>query len=352
MRAQAAKAAAVPLAAILIATVAGCIDPPLKQQDNLMLNRGVQMLAAGSPKSAIPILSQVIASEPDGPEPLALLALAYALDLQPEMALRQAQNVKRDPQAGGSPGWEYIAMGVAALTQHRYGEGVDYFRTVADSAEPSSPQGVAAVQWLVLGLLLKGDYHLASNTLDRWIRMDPNNLTAMIWQVLIHSRYGKGEWAARQLREIGTTILGEHRYGPSTPQKVDFENGDSQTVCDAGIAAMSEGNLPAAAKAFEALQARGANTCDAEVWLALIAAATDNWPQAKERIKASCEDGSKASRSIGYQIACVVCALENRPQDMIQNMLTGQRLQGRELQATQAPPVAQPDNVWMSDKMK
>jgi len=56
---------------------------------DLTLSRGSQLLAAGSPKSAIPLLSQTVISTPDGPEPMAMLSLAYALDLQPERAIAE-----------------------------------------------------------------------------------------------------------------------------------------------------------------------------------------------------------------------------------------------------------------------
>src|ERR1035437_5995380 len=102
---------------VALAGIAGCARQTAAHEPaTLTLQRGAQLLAAGSPKSAIPFLTQTIAAAPDGPEPLARLSLAYALDLQDERAILEAQQVRRPK--GSAPGWELVAPPIAQMPRH------------------------------------------------------------------------------------------------------------------------------------------------------------------------------------------------------------------------------------------
>ena len=126
------------LGVALLAGGTGCqqqqASPP---PPGFAFDRGERFLAAGSPKSAIPFLTQTVTSTPDGPEPMALLSLAYALDLQPERAILQARKVRRPP---GNHGWEFVAVGIAKMTQHLPDEAVSLLH-------PPPPKTRCTIPW-------------------------------------------------------------------------------------------------------------------------------------------------------------------------------------------------------------
>lgn len=127
---------------LAVAGLAGCQLPPT----DMTLQRGSQLLAAGSPKSAIPFLGQTVASVPDGPEPVALLALAYALDMQADRAIAESRLVKRRPNQ--PPGWETVAVGIAEMIRHHPQPAEDSLQRVVSGASVETPIGQAARQWL------------------------------------------------------------------------------------------------------------------------------------------------------------------------------------------------------------
>src|SRR5882724_9366299 len=113
------KATRPAVCALSLSLLGGCqsTSKPALVGGDMTFQRGAQLLASGSPKSAIPFLTQTIASQPDGPEPLALLSLAYALDLQDQRAIMEAALVHRPD--GSAPGWEFVAVGIAQMDMHQ-----------------------------------------------------------------------------------------------------------------------------------------------------------------------------------------------------------------------------------------
>ncbi len=305
--------------------VTGC-DQQAEHRD-LTFRHGVQILAAGSPKSAIPLLSQVVASSPEAPQPRAMLAMAYALDLQPDLAIKQAGLVHRDPKTDDPPGWECVALGIAAMSQRDPSRAVDLFQKVLCGAGPDDDMKSAANQWLALALLLKGDDKAALNSLARFGRAKGTRTTALLWSVLIHGRNNRKAEAAQALREIVSEMAGQGRL--TLLQIVDPTKADDQDLCYAGIAALRQGKLDRAEELFMALHQRNANACDAQTWLALLAVAQDNWNKVTDRLKSGGEEGPRLSRSLANDLFSVICAMEDRPHAVIQHLLIGRRLAGQ-----------------------
>lgn len=150
---------------------------------DMTFQRGVQLLVAGSPKSAIPFLTQTVVAEPDGPEPLAYLSLAYALDLQGEQAILQAQKVHRPKDA--APGWEVVAVGIAQMTRRDPSAGVQELERAVAAVPPGGPIAPAARQWLALAQLLKGEHDQGVGTLRVLAHTPAMKSTAMLWITLI-----------------------------------------------------------------------------------------------------------------------------------------------------------------------
>ncbi len=310
---------------------------------DLTLRCGVEALAAGSPKAAIPFLSQVVTSEPDAPEPRAMLAIAYALDLQSDLAVKQARLVRRDPKTIWSPGWEYIAMGVAAMSRHDPSQAIAHFQAVRAAPGAASSMKRAATQWLVLALLLKGDHNEALVALDRFALAKDAATTALLWSVLIHGHKGSSPEAAKALRKVASQAIGQGRL--RLLQTIDLTKSDDQDLCDAGIAAIRQGQAAKAHELFMALHLRSANARDAQVWLALLAASEGKWSLVRDKLKAGSEKGPLRSRGLACQLLSVVCALEGRPQAMIQRLLRARRLDSPSRLRIQVPEKPKADSV-------
>lgn len=310
---------------------------------DLTLRCGVEALAAGSPKAAIPFLSQVVTSEPDAPEPRAMLAMAYALDLQSGLAVKQARLVRRDPKKVWSPGWECIAMGVAAMSRHNPSQAIAHFQAVRSAPGTVSSMKRAATQWLTLALLLNGDHKEALVELDRFARDKDAATTALLWSVLIHGHKGNSPEAAKALRKVASQAIGQGRLG--LLQDIDLTKADDQDMCDAGIAAIRQGQPAKAHTVFMALHRRSANACDAQVWLALLAATEGKWLLVRDNLKAGSKEGPLRSRGLACQVFSVVCALEGRPQAMIQRLLRARRLETPSRLRIQVPEKPKADSV-------
>ena len=332
------------LAVAGLTALAGCEQPV---STDMTFQRGVQMLAAGSPKSAIPFLTQVIASVPDGPEPHAMLSLAYALDLQADRAIAQAGQVRRPK--GAAPGWECVAIAVAAMTQNRPDDAVGHLRGLVNQAPPGSPVSTAARQWLVLALILKGDHKAALEMLDGLAKPGPTRLTALLWGAIVHARQNQPEEAAKSIVQGAAEVS-------AAASSQDLRRGDSaaddQGLYDDAVAAVAKGDLAKGEMLFAVLQQRSPRACDAPVWLALMAARKGDWSVTSGRFKETCQVGSPRSQGLTYHLFSVICALEGRPDAMVQSMVTGQRMLGRSRQPAHVIRQPSPDKVWLSDDLK
>ncbi|MBE3097304.1 MAG: hypothetical protein IMZ55_14525 [Acidobacteria bacterium] len=328
-----------------VAILAGCQQTA---HTDLTFQRGVQLLAAGSPQSAIPFLTQVIASAPDGPEPHAILALAYALDLQSDRAIAQAGQVRR--AKGEAPGWELVALGIAEMAKRRDSEATRHLDLLVRNIPQGCPMGLAARQWLALSLLLQGHDAKALESAETLTHTGPARTTALLWTALIHAQCDRSSQAAEALAGAAKEIA------VLEPRKPPLPNGDAeedgQDLYDAAVAALAKGELEKATGFFNSVAQRNPNASDAPVWLSLIAAANGDWPSGRSKLKAACGIGSLRSRGLASHLFSVVCAIERRPEAMIQSIVVGQRLLGRS--NLPAHVVAQPkaDVVWFSERME
>jgi hypothetical protein len=307
------------------------------------LDRGAQLLAAGSPKSAIPFLTQTVAGVPDGPEPVALLSLAYALDLQHERAILQATKVRRPP--GSAPGWEAVAVGIARMTEDRPEEAVAALQRVG----PATPAAGAARQWCALAQLLAGKRDDAVAALEM-LSIDPAMRTsATLWLAVIHAQGGKKDLAKAVLRRCAQTAV---TNSGEMALKGDLAHADAQTLYDAGLAAVAAGDLVKGRDLLGRVHEMAADTCDTAVWLALIAGATEDWQTCRNRLHTACDVGPLTTRGLACQLFSLICALEDRPTSMIQYTLLGQRMMGRSGEPAYIHEQAQPEPVWGADNMR
>jgi len=318
--------------------LSGCQLPPT----DMTLQRGSQLLAAGSPKSAIPFLGQTVASAPDGPEPLALLSLAFALDMQPDRAIAQAALVKRGPNQ--PPGWEAVAIGIAEMTRRQPEQAEGHLQRVVAAAPPDSPIGRAARQWLTLAQVLAGHRDQAVETLQSLAESAPMKASAMLWATLIHAQAGRSKQAAESLTQCASTVT---RNDP-----VPVGDLSGQALYDSAVATAAAGDLDTAQARFAALQQQDPAAADTPVWTALLAAARGDWPAARALLKDASRTGTLRSRGLANQLFAVVCALEDRPDAMIEHMLAGQRLLGRNATPAYVVEQPKPEPVWFSDHMK
>jgi hypothetical protein len=320
---------------------AGCTGP-IRPSD-MTFNRGAQLLAAGSPQSAIPFLTQTVVATPDGPEPLALLSLAYALDNQPERAMAEVKLVHRP--AGMNPGWENVATGIAHMSLHRPADAVGPLTQVANSGSPIAP---AAGQWLVMARLMSGDSENARKDLQELALRPEMATTSLLWMALIEAHAGETAAAGKIL-----AVNAQRMATPSGKRALasGLANADAQTLYDAGLAALAEGDFPKARELFTRVQ-QNAETSDSAIWLALIAATTEPWQNARNQLAEACETGSPESRGLAHQLFSVICALEDRPDGMIQHTLSGQRLLNRAANSRQPVDMPAREEVWNSDSIK
>ncbi len=368
---------------VVVLLVAGGCDVQVATDPTF--ERGTQLLAAGSPKSAIPVFSQLIVRQPDGGETHAMLALAYALDLQPESAIEQAHlAVARDPWRQAQPGWETVALGIAELTRGRSDQAVGRLQEVASANPDEVGLGAAAGQWLTLALLVKGERTRAVDQLatgsnsesgiphpeagesdapgptgrpasvphsEIGLARSPHaRQTALLWSVLINSNSQAPGQAARALAQLAGQAVGSRR-GDSL-DRLEPASANPQDLTDAGMLAARDGRLDRAQAMFSALHQRSANVCDSAIWLALVAAAQGQPERSRDLLRSACQQGPQDARALANQLFSVVCALDGRADLMIQHILTGQRLACHyrfPMQTPQEPPA---DKVWFSDRLK
>jgi Tfp pilus assembly protein PilF len=338
---------AVVLVSGLLLFAAGC----RQGSDCLTFRRGVQMLAAGSPKSAIAPFSQVIASVPDGPEPHAMLAVAYALDFQPEPAVKHAAIAQSKRKKAEKPGWESVALGIVAASQYKPDEAISQFEQITTTAPDGSPLKAPAIQWTVLVLLQKGDPKAAGDLLAGSFAADggaAGRTTALLWSVLIHGSQGNAAEATKAIREAAAQLMGASRIRPI--ETAELASRSAQDLAEAGITAVQQGDLAKAQGIFAELNKRSPNAGDSLVWLALIDAAQGQWNSARDKLRSACQAGSTGSRGMANHLFSVVCALEGHPHDMIQHILVGQRLASRNQIPLPTPTEAKAEKVWFSDR--
>jgi predicted Zn-dependent protease len=139
--------------------------------------------------------------------------------------------------------------------------------------------------------------------------------------------------------------------GPSTQPSIQVSL-DDQALYDAAVAAIAAGNLDLAQRLFLSLQQRTPDASDTAVWIALIPAARGDWQAARTLLKDASQNGPPQSRGLANQLFSVVCALEDRPDAVIQHMLAGQRMLGRNAAPSYIPEQPKPESVWFSDSMK
>jgi translation elongation factor EF-4 len=84
----------------------------------------------------------------------------------------------------------------------------------------------------------------------------------------------------------------------------------------------------------------------------MIAGIKDNWQAARNQLQNATEAGPVESRGLSSQLFSVVCALEDRPEGVVQYTLQGQRLLGRTSAPSYTQEQGQPEPVWFSDQMK
>jgi len=325
----------------LLLGLAGC-QQPATRPPGFSLDRGAQLLASGSPKSAIPFLTQTVAGVPDGPEPVALLSLAYALDLQHERAILQAEKVRRAPDA--APSWEAVAVGIARMTENRPAEAVAAFERVGSQ----TPAAAAARQWRILAQLLDGKQNDAVQALETLSGDPAMGTSATLWLALVHEQAGRKDLATAALQRCAQSAASA---SGQTALRGDLAEADAQTLYDAGLAAVAQGNLAKARDLLARVQERTIDACDTALWLALLDGIREDWQTARNQISAACENGSAPSRGLASQLFSVVCAVEDRPAAVIQYTLLGQRMMGRSGEPAYIHEQAQPEPVWGSDQM-
>jgi tetratricopeptide (TPR) repeat protein len=334
------KAALLAILGSMLLALAGCQQPA--RPPGFALDRGAQLLAGGSPKSAIPFLTQTVAGAPDGPEPVALLALAYALDLQHERAILQAAQVRRP--RGTGPGWEAVAVGIARMTEDRPAEAVAALELVG----ADSPAQAAARQWCVMALLLGGNRAEAVHALETMSGDPALRTSATLWLAVIHAQNGRKDQAQAALEACAQTIASA---SGELALNGDLVDADAQTLYDAGLVAIAKGDFTRAQYLLARVHERTVDSCDTAVWLALIGGAREDWQTCRNRLAAACETGSAQARGLAAQVFSVVCALEDRPAAMIDYTLLGQRMMGRAAEPAYIHEQARPEPVWNSDRL-
>ena len=207
-----------------------------------------------------------------------------------------------------------------------------------------------ARQWRTLALILARDHAKTTASLEELIEHRPTRTTALLWAVIAHSHNHQTADAVKRLTEA----VQEARPGTGdAPENgAGIEDMDDQGLYDRAINAVALGDLAKANILFRALLGRSPEAGDVPVWLALLAAAGGHWTAARDQLKDSCQTGSLRSKALAHHLASVVYALEDRPDLMIQSMLTGQRLRSRGSLGAHTTTQPQRDVTWFSDRMK
>ena len=327
---------------------AGCAP---QSTDSLTFKRGVQILGAGSPRSAIPLFTQVIGSIPDGPEPHAMLALAFALDFQPEQAYIQARVADGKRKKDDRPGWECVAMGIADLSRHQPQEAERHFARILRTAPATAGIRHSAAQWMVLTLLLKADTGKALELLAQESSGEarPCSSTApLLWSVLVSGHEGNKDLAAKALKAVADNLAGA---GKQTQGTKDLSACSEAELREVGARAVRENQLARARDVFAAMRTRNPTSGEAILWSALVSAAMGDWHEARRGLDAACQVGPRASQSLANHLTGVAAAFENDPRKMIGHILTGQRLSATNQGSIAKPAIATSEKVWLSDKL-
>jgi len=333
-----------PWIALSILAIAGC--EPTNRVD-LTFQRGAQLLSAGCPQAAIPFLTQVIASEPDGPEPYAMLALAYALDLQSDRAVLYANQVRR-PE-GAPPGWEAIAVGIAFLAEQRPLEAGAHFEATLSALPEGSCLRQATAQWLVLAYACAGEPDKAMESLQTLMANDSTHLTASLWAVLLLAYEHRLPEASEQLGNAAAEVA--IRTPGGNPRT--FVRQDTQDPYDTVLALLAGGQFDKAQALLDEMSKdRAGLPYDLPVWRALLSAATGRWQQARDELLAACQANNSGCQGVASHLSSVVYALERRPEAMMASMLAGQRLLGSRHTPAHVVSQPKPESVWLSDTMK
>jgi hypothetical protein len=238
-----------------------------------------------------------------------------------------------------------VAVGIAEMVQRRPADAQESLEHVVDTAGAGSSLGQATMQWLTLAQLLNGDRDQALETVQGLAESEPMKATAMLWAALIHAQAGRSQQASESLVQCAAAIAS--RREPALGGEVS-----GQSTYDSAVAAVAAGEIGPAQERFLLLQQDALSPADTAVWLAMIAGACGDWPESRAMLKEACHSSSPPARGLANQLFGVVCALEDRPDSMIEHMLAGQRAMGRHqapLYITEAP---KPEPVWFSDFMK
>lgn len=333
-----------PWMALGVLALAGC-EPP--RRVDLTFERGVQLLSAGDPRAAIPFLTQVIASEPDGPEPHAMLALACALDLQSDRAVLQAKQVRR-PE-GTPPGWEAIAVGIAFLTEYRPLEAAAHLEATLAALPEGGYLRQATVQWLVLAYACADKPDKAMESLQKLAATDSTRLTASLWAVLLLGYHQRVPEAFQQLRNAAAQVAVR---APGSYDTDTFIGQDPQELYDVTLALLAEGKFDKAQALLELPEGDSGLPYDLPVWRALISAAKGRWRQARNELGVACRSDCFGCRGVANHLFSVTYALEGRPEVMIASLLAGQRFLGSRHTLAHVVTEPKPEPVWLSDSMK
>jgi hypothetical protein len=100
------------------------------------------------------------------------------------------------------------------------------------------------------------------------------------------------------------------------------------------------------------VQGQPAHRGEVAVWLALITTAQGDWQTGRTMLKHACDVGSPQSRGLANQLFSVICATEDRPEDVIDRVLVGQRLLGRASLPVHAIDQPEPESVWYRDSIR
>jgi hypothetical protein len=207
----------------------------------------------------------------------------------------------------------------------------------------------ASGQWLIFSLVLNRDYPKALAVVKCLTRNPQMQTTALLWATVIQSEAGNSKAAADSLIQCAKLATNE---SGARALHGDLVAADDQARYDAAIAAIAAGDLETARKLFQIVRINTPLESDAPVWLALIAGANHDWEACRAGLKEACETGSTDSCGLANQLFGVVCAIEDRPDDMIDSVLAGQRLLGRNSTPAYIVDQPKPESVWFSDSMK
>ena len=214
-----------------------------------------------------------------------------------------------------------------------------------DATAPGSPIGGAARQWLTLAQVLAGNRDQAVESLQSLAESLPMKASAMLWATLIHAQAGRSKQAAESLTQCAAAVT---RNDP-----VPAGDLSGQALYDSAVATAAAGNLETAQVTLRCPAAAGSSG-GGRAGLDRPAGRGPRRLVCRPRPSegSDCRSGTLRSRGLANQLFAVVCALEDRPDAMIEHMLAGQRLLGRSSTPNYVVEQPKPEPVWFSDHMK